>query len=219
MKHYNSLVAAIPALLFAGAFLSADSLTVQLTGVGPSDGSYSVLPYQLSVDGAETAAICYDFLHEISMNQTWSANELTLAEAQSGGQFSGLNNAVTGYEQVAWLSSLWFTQTLNAGDQVDLQHAIWDVFDPGAYILPSDPFLTGVAAAETSGIAGLDFDSYRFLEAISLDGTLAQSFVLYVPGGNNENPGGTPEPASVFLLTAGMSLIGMSKLRQVTRRH
>ncbi len=216
MRHYNSLLVSIPALLFTGALLSADSLTVQLTGVGPSDGQYYVLPYQLSVDGVETAAICYDFQDEISLNQTWSANELSLGEVQNDGQFSGLRNASYGYEEVAWLSSLWFTETLTTGDQIDLQHAIWDVFDPGAFNLPHDPFLNAVQAEEASGVAGLNYADYEFLEPISESGNRGQAFVLYDPG-NNQHPAAASESGGAVLLSIGLLLIGISSVFHLGR--
>jgi hypothetical protein len=211
MRHFHSLFISIPALLFTGALLSADSLTVQLTGVGPNDGAYYVLPYELSIDGVEIPAICYDFQDEISPNQTWSANELDLTDAASGGQFSRMSNALTGYEEVAWLSSLWFSETLTAGEQIDLQHEIWNVFDPGAFTLPNDPFLNTVQAEEASGMAGLEYADYRFLEADPDNGSRAQSFVLYDPG-NDQNPSLSVEPGGVVLLSIGLGLIGVSRM-------
>lgn len=211
MRHLNSLFISIPALLVTGALLSADSLTVQLTGVGPSDGAYYVLPYELSIDGVEFPAICYDFLDEVSMNQTWSATEMSLAEAQSVGQFSDSGNSGIGYEEVAWLSSLWFAETLTTGDQIDLQHAIWNVFDPGAFILPGDPYLSAVQAEEAGGMAGLDYADYEFLEAIPDNGTRAQAFVLYDPG---SSPAETAEPGGAVLLSIGLALLGISGMSQ-----
>lgn len=220
MRHCAALFISIPALLFAGSILTANSLTVQLTGVGASDGSYFVLPYELSIDGVETSAICYDFHDEISMNQTWTATELTLQEAMTEGQFSSLSNALAGYEQVAWLSSLQFTETLTTADQIDLQHAIWNVFSPGAYTLPDDSFLDSVQANEAGGMAALNYNSYQFLEAISGNGILAQSFVLYTPAGNNNgNPGSAPEPGSTALLMIGLALIGISGVSRLRNRR
>jgi len=219
MRHWKSLFISIPALLFTHMILSADSLTVQLTGAGPSDGYYYVLPYELSIDGVETNAVCYDFFDEISLNQTWPATELTLDQAANSGQFSGPSNALEGYEEVAWLSSLWFTESLTTQDQIDLQHAIWNVFDPGALALPDDQFLAAVQAAEADGIAGLDFDNYRFLEAIPEEsGSRAQAFVLYEPSNTNtQNPAPSPEPVDAFLLFIGLGLIGISRVCGLSR--
>jgi hypothetical protein len=216
MRSYKSWLVSIPLLLFTGAVGWADSLTVQVTGVGPSDGSHYVLPYLLNIGGFDAAGICYDFFDEISINQTWQANLLTLDAAQNGGQFSGVNNALVGYEEVAWLASNWFTQSLTAGDQVDLQHAIWDVFDPGAITLPDDPFLTTLLANESTGINGFDYSRYRFLEAVPANGTLAQSFVLYVPG-SGQNPSDTPEPGTVTVVAIGLVLIGVSRMKLLAR--
>ena len=207
MRHYSALFISIPALLFTGSILSADSLTVQLTGVGASDGSYYVLPYELSIDAVETAAICYDFGDRISLNQAWEATEFTVQDAVTDGEFSGLSDAVADYDEVAWLASLQFTETLTTGDQIDLQHAIWNVFSPGAFTLPSDSFVNAMQAGEATGMASLDYGSYQFLEAIPRDGSRAQSFVIYTPG-----PASAPEPGSVGLLVIGLALIGISSV-------
>lgn len=222
MRHYQSLLVSIPALLFISALLPAENIAVQLTGVGPGDGQYYVLPYQLSIDGVETNAICYDFEDEISMNQTWSATLLTLDAAAAGGQFSylGPSLALAGYEQVAWLSSFYFSApSLTTADQIDLQHAIWDVFDPGVFTLPDDTFLTNIEAAEAGGIAGFDFTDYQFLEAIPQNGGRAQSFVLYTGGSNNNSNPGAPEPEGAVLLFIGLSLIGLSQLSGARKSH
>jgi len=158
-------------------------------------------------------AVCYDFYDEISMYQTWSANLLTLGAAASGGQFSYLGPviALADYEQVAWLSSLWFTERLTTADQVDLQHAIWNVFDPGTFTLPDDAFLNGVQASEAGGIAGLDFDNYEFFEAVPEGDSRAQAFVLYTPDNSSGQNPAAPEPGGALLLAVGLGLIGISK--------
>lgn len=193
----------------------ADSLGVQYLGAVQNDGANYVLPYELSINGVDTEAICYDFTHEIWQNEMWLANELTLGEAQAGGEFSGSNYQSTGYQEVAWLASYFFTTpALTTADQVDLQHAIWDVFDPGEFALPNDSFLNSVWAAESSGMADLNYADYVFLEAIPSADTVAQSFVIYEPigsggGGQQEL---APEPANLVLAAIGIVLIGLSQM-------
>ena len=82
--------------------------------------------------------------------------------------------------------------------------------------MPADPFVDTLQAAEDSGIAGMDFDNYRFLEAIPENGGNAQAFVLYVPG-NVQNPNSSPEPGGAVLLSIGLGLLGISKLCGLAR--
>ena len=97
--------------------------------------------------------------------------------------------------------------TPTAQDQIDLQHAIWNVFDPAVFV-PDDSFINGVLADEAGGIDGFNFNNYQFLEAIPADGSRAQAFVLYSPV-NNEEPQAAPEPGGTLLSTIGLSSIGL----------
>jgi len=218
MRYRKSLFISLPALLFAGTILSADSVIVTLTGAGPvNDGNDYVLPYELSIDGLPVSADCYDFFDEVQQGQTWQANELTLAEAASYGQFSGLNNALVDYEDVAWLSS---QATPTQQSQIDLQHAIWNVFDPGQFgITPGMAYyLTSLALAQPyfANDSFANFDNYTFVEAIpSPDSSLPQAFVIQsgsAGGGGQSGGSPSPEPDATFLLTVGLAMIAFSRL-------
>jgi hypothetical protein len=209
MRPYKSAVIAAFALLLLAATLAADSINVTLTGAGPAnDGSYYVLPYQLSVGGTDYDADCYDAFDQVQINQTWQANELTLSEAATYGQFSGDSNALTGYEEVAWLSA---QPATNEASQVDLQHAMWNVFDPGANFAVSTTLEHSLGAAEANGFSGFDFSNYVFLEAVPGTDGLAQAFVLYMPGGGGQNPSSSAEPGGIVPLLIGLGLLGTYK--------
>jgi hypothetical protein len=215
MRPYKSAIIAASALLFTGTFLSAGSISVTLTGAGPAnDGSYYVLPYQLSVGGTDYDADCYDAFDRIQLNQTWQANELTLNQAEYYGQFSGDSNALTGYKEVAWLSA---QPAATEQDQIDLQHAMWNVFDPAANFVVSATLENSLAAAAASGFNGLDFNNYVFLEAVPGTGDLAQAFVLYMPGGGGgQNPSSSPEPGGIIPVLIGLGLIAISRMHGIT---
>lgn len=214
MKNHALLIS-IPALLLTGALLSGDSLTVELTGLSVSDGTDYVLPYELTINnGIPFDAICYGLLDQITKNQTWQANDYDLSNAATSGEFAP---SLTGYETVAYLSSYWYTGSVTTDEQIDLQHAIWNVFTPGTYTIPdTDTLVTGAVANESTAINDFDYSSYSFLEAIADPTTeyQAQPFVLYTPG-NQGNSGSstTPEPGTWLLLVIGCMLIGISKTR------
>jgi hypothetical protein len=177
-----------------------------------------VLPYQLSINGGVPFdADCYDYFDHIVTGQSWLANELNLNQASGSGAFSGTSNALTGYEEVAWLSS---QATPNPQDQIDLQHVMWNVFDPGSF-----GTTTGMQAYldnwEANGLA-LDssyYGNYVFLEATAGtpgDGSFPQTFVFLTPGNPDINPI-TPEPDSIILLAIGLSLIAIAGIRHAKR--
>lgn len=209
MRLYMSAIIAVSALLLTGTVLSANSVSVSLRAAGPvNDGSYYVLPYQLTVEGVDYNADCYDFFDWIQLNETWQANELTLNQAATYGQFSGDNNALTGYKEIVWLSA---QPATTEQEQIDLQHAMWNIFDPAANFAVSTTLENSLAAAVGSGFNGLDFDNDVFLEAVPETG--GQAFVLYMPGGGGgQNTSSSPEPGGMITGLIGLGLIAISRI-------
>ena len=215
MRSYKSLVTILATLFVAVTTLSADSLIVSVTflGAGPvNDGTDYVLPYALSIGAADIDADCYDYLDHIQAGQTWQAYEYTLEAAAAQGQYSGQSNSLADYEDVAWLSS---QAALTAQDQIDLQHVIWNVFDPGVF--DPTPGMTAYIDALHTAKANFnvsDFADYSFIEAVPVLGVSpAQAFVIGTPAttDSGQNPAPTPEPAAWILLSVGLGLIVISK--------
>jgi hypothetical protein len=131
------------------------------------------------------------------------ANELTLAEAASTGQFRGDSNALAGYAEVGFLSQ----QTTNSPqNQIDLQHDIWNVFAPGRYSVTTG-MQSYLDLLTTSSYADFDFDSLLFLEDVNQTSP-AQAFVI-------DPPASAPEPGTIALLSAGVVLIGIAKIKRL----
>lgn len=208
--------------IFTETMAYADSVTVTLVGVGPvNDGADYVLPYVLTIDGqGPYDADCYDFFDTVNLGQSWQAVELTLNQAAASGAFSGTSgygvgsNALADYEEIAWLSA---QATPTPQSQVDLQHTIWNVFDPGAFAVTTgmQQIVGNLTTAQASGYNGFSFANFLFLEATTGnpgDGTFPQAFVIGDIGGNTtgSNPA-APEPDSVVLLGIGVALIALSR--------
>lgn len=210
MRSYKSFLYILATMCIAVITLPADTVSVTFIGAGTvNDGVDYVLPYVLSVDGVELDADCYDYLDQVQDGQTWQAYEFTLSEAANQGQYSGQTNALIGYEDVAWLSS---QATPTAQDQINLQHAIWDIFYPGTFA--ANNYTNSLLKEARSDFSGFDFADYLFLEAVPTQGTnLAQAFVIetVTTGGGGQNPGTAAEPGSWILLSAGLGLIVMSR--------
>lgn len=208
-------------LIFTAAMGYADSVTVTLTAAGPvNDGVDYVLPYQLSIDGqGPYDADCYDFFDSVYVGQSWQANELTINQAATAGAFSGSSapgvgsDALADYEEIAWLSS---QATPTAQSQVDLQHVIWNVFDPGAFVITTSmqQILSNLGAAQASNYAGFSFADFVFLEGTTGnpgDGSFPQAFIVNTSGSTNGVNPIAPEPGSVVLLGIGMALIAIPR--------
>ena len=215
------LFIAFVALISAETLVFADSVTVTLVGAGPANDTFDyVLPYQLTIDGqGPYDADCYDFFDNVNVGQSWQANELTLDQAAASGAFSGTSghgvgsDALADYEEVAWLSAQ-AAPTLQS--QVDLQHTIWNVFDPGAFAVTTgmQQILGNLTAAQASSYDGFSFADFLFLEAPTGspgDGTFPQAFILDT-GGNTSNVNPVaPESGTVVLLGIGVALIAISR--------
>lgn len=187
--------------LFAAVPSSAETVTLQLTGTSSvSDGTDFVLPYFLSINGgAPISADCYDLFDSAFVGETWTANKLTLAEAVTTGQYSSDPNALEDYEIVGILSTF---ATPTSQDQIDLQHDLWNVFDPGAFTPDA-----GMAVYLTTAISDLptfDFSDIAYFEGVS-GSPAVQAFV-------DESP--TPEPADLFMVVLAIAAIGLLRSRR-----
>lgn len=170
--------------------LAASAAQVTLTGVeGANNGTDYVAPYYLTIDGVPYDATCYDFFDSVNLNQTWTADELSLTQAVAYGKFGGQPGSLAGYQEVAVLSTL--NTNGSAQQQVDLQQDIWNVFDPGTFAVT--PGMAAFLVEEQSVSPGFDFDSVTFIES---DPAGVQDFVVDMSS--------APEPASMFMLVSGL---------------
>jgi hypothetical protein len=196
------------ALLLAFASLAITSVagasTIQFIGTptGVNDGSFFVLPYEVTIDGVPQLVTCYDLVDEASSGQVWQADLLTLNQAAVFGYFSGSAQSLANYERVAWLD----TQTYNTTtEQIGLQYAIWNVFGTAPQTTESLAYEAAATAAAAGGYAGFDFSGFRFIE---------------VPGGVPGQPGTVqalvynspvPEPGGMVLGGLGALLLACGR--------
>jgi len=199
-------------VLLTAMGLSANVATVTFDGpaTGVNNGTDYVLPYDLTVDGQPVLADCYDFFDQISTGETWQANEDTLAQADATGMFAG---NLTGYEMVGVMSTM---SAPTPQSQIDLQEAMWNVFDPGAFVVTAGMAADNATAA--GEIAGFNFSVVRYLEpvlppsgGVKADVAVAppQPFVFDVP----KKLEFTPEPWSAVLMGLGLVVVGVWRRR------
>ncbi len=209
-------IAAIFALL-AAATLPGAAATIDF--VGPltqvNDGSYYVLPYQVTIDGVYQQVTCFDILDNVNDGDIWQAGILTLPQAAASGFFTG-SDVLAGYERAAWLS----VQSYSTPDQqVGLQHAIWNIFGSTAETPDSLSYEAAADAAAASNYAGFDFSQFRFIQqAGAVAGSLntEQAFVFqdgFIDGMTGQSAA-TPEPGTVSLFGFGALLIAAGAYRR-----
>lgn len=186
----------IPLLFLSALLANATPVTIQLTGTsGISDGADYVLPYFLSINGgAPISAGCYDFSDQVTVGQVWQANELTLTQAVSTGQYSSDPNALEDYEMVGVLASM---STATAQDEIDLQHDLWNVFDPDTFT--PDAGMSTYLATATAELPTFNFSGTEYLEG-AIPGN--QAFVIH---NDTLRFPDSPEPGTI--LTAGIGLM------------
>jgi hypothetical protein len=204
----------ITAALFATAASSANADTIQYLSAptGVNDGSYYVLPYQITIDGKSQLVACYDIFDEVNSGDTWQAQLLDLNQAAQSGYFSKTPGALADYERVAWLDAQPYD---TSAEQIALQYAIWDVFGTYKTTTQSQAWAAAANAAAATGYRGFDFSGVRFVEQTGgtpgQNGT-KQAFVYWAttPAGTD-----TPEPGSLLLLVpAGVFLAGFAFSRR-----
>jgi hypothetical protein len=185
---------------------SAQASTIPVTYLGANtfitDGADYVLPYQLNVNGAIVDATCYDLFDNVFQGQTWFANALNLDQAAATGQFSSDANAYTDYKKVGFLSQ---QTTSTPQNQIDLQHAIWNIFDPGTFFV-TDGMKAFLDELATPAFTNFDSSGILFLEDANQSKGRAQAFV-FDPG----DPVATPEPGTLALMGISAILIGLKR--------
>ena len=182
----------------------ANADIIQYVGAptGINDGSYYVLPYEVTIDDARQLVVCYDIYDEVTSGDVWQAELLNLDQAASSGFFPIPAGALADYQKVAWLDAQTYS---TPAQQIGLQYAIWDVF--GTYgSTPESLAYTAAADAEAAvGYAGFSFNGVRFIQQVSASagqGGTEQAFVFWEAQSNET--GALPEPGTILLFGLGM---------------
>ena len=191
----------------------ANADIIQYVGAptGLTDGSYYVLPYEVTIDDVPQLVVCFDVYDEVNSGDVWQAELLNLDQAASSGFFSVTTGAFADYQKVAWLDAQTYS---TPAQQIGLQYAIWDVF--GTYgSTPDSLAYTAAADAEAaSGYSGFSFDGVRFIQQSGASASQVetrQAFV-YWQAQSNES-GALPEPGTILLFSlGGIPLAGMAAL-------
>jgi hypothetical protein len=123
----------------ASAYAQTVNMQLETAGAGYVMGNTGVYtsPYGVSINGGTpTLVICDDFTTDITIGQTWTATETTLAALQAGTEPAGTpkfdptpNPEVTNYAVAAVLAEELVTANPASETAGELSYAIWGIFD------------------------------------------------------------------------------------------
>ena len=184
-------------------------------GFGTQVGPYTA--QVTSYPGSPLVTVyCVDYLHSISVGQSWTANvsQLTLDGMATTrlGIAGDDGNALARYKKAIWLAAQ-FANNQDATSWMQIHSAIWTIVLGGND--PTQPYYGQYASwifraglAEAGGYYGFNFDDWRVVtdvradDAGLVDASLqpgAQEYVMYV----------TPEPETVIMMLSGLLVLAL----------
>jgi len=214
------LIAAASALLAPSARAQTEQLKF-VDGSGVGFNGVQVGPYRgmlLSEPGSPTIDIyCVDYLHEITVNTVWTANESSLAGnlsktrlgegfGVSGISWYGADDVFTRYRKAAWLTTQFAIQNTSAWGGI--HSAIWLLTTPNYSTNLPSAFVSAAAYWITQANANyttIDPNSYVILTDVNTTGFTngVQEYLMV-----------TPEPQTIVLLGSGIAVLYAARRRR-----
>jgi PEP-CTERM motif len=199
------------AVVFLGAvFAYAGPQT--FTFVGFSGGNWEAgYPYYVA-DASNSELLdvmCDDYVHGGNISESWQANVTNLGSFNVSMTRFGHQEGAVGlgmYRQAGWI--LLQTENQPQSMWLDMNEAVWHIFDPQAPIDQNGlQWITMAQQAGRNGFAGVNFNDVSIITPVdqyNQDPNSIQEF-LYINNTSSGAPGSTtPEPGTFVLLGTGL---------------
>jgi hypothetical protein len=206
-------------VLLFGA-VSAYAGPIDFEFLGFTDGNWQLgYPYYITPGPASfiQAVMCDDYVHGGSVGETWLANVTDLGtDNVTLTRFGHMESALglIYYREAGWI--LLETITTPSNQWMDMNEAVWHIFDPNSPIDAGG--LAWLAAAQAEGrlgYPGVDFNRVYIITPVDQynpDPNSIQEF-MYIgndPSSSNSPGASTPEPCTLVLVGTG----GLAFLRR-----
>jgi hypothetical protein len=215
-----SALLAIPILCVAPSF-GVQTATMTLTGTGQNGvlGNVYIGPYVATINNIPNLqVICDDFVDNSYLNESWTANVVTLPNI-AGTDFA--SQGLQKYEQAAWLTLQLLSPPTTCGGgncAGDIQYAIWQLFDstgqhtPLSYLSPPDlgnaqGWLTQAAAHYTD--PGIDYSRFSIYTPNLSDPITCSGHACTSAPPQEFMTVSTPEPPGLAILGTDLSALGL----------
>ncbi len=191
MRAFRTLVLAT-ALATAAADLSAQQVQVKLTSPGSVTAfGYYVGEYQGTIGSNVADLFCVDFLHHVTVGQTWTATLTSLVGNPDLSNTRGGIGSLASYQKAAWLTAQY--GSVPTSQWGDIQATVWGLFSNSGPAPSSSYWLTQA----TNNFQNFDYTNYSVVTDVNWrNANSVQEFITV-----------TPEPAELLLLGTGLSLV------------